>query len=217
MKNLSIVLIIAMFLFSGATEISANEGEILVIEEHGESWFNLNNLNIFESNGAEKLVFPGTKGEYTFTIKNIREEGASFSLDVNENRLLPLSYSMKNEYGWLFGNKSERIKLFPDGQEIKGRVEGNSEETFTIYWEWVFEEGEDIRDTHLGNTDSDIYRLSFKVLAESDDSAPITGDFKNAFMWMMLSFSGLLIVTVLLMKIKLSKGDMYATNTKEYF
>ena len=161
------IILLAITLFLWSNNVYAS-GSVFVMEADGTVWDSAKSLNLF-GNDKENLLAPGVEGSYTFTIKNTLGEPASFEMDINENRSLPVMYALKEDSNlWLFGAAEEKITLSPNGQKIMDTLLPQEEKSFTLYWEWEFVQGQDERDTLLGNNDFDSYKISFKFKAEAD-------------------------------------------------
>ena len=194
MKKLGQIVVLAIvisILFSDESYI-VKAGKIEVLEQDKTAWNFLTELNIFENKNGDTLLAPGSAGEYTFFVKNARSEEGVFTLRLKENTKLPVRYSIQSKNGdWLLGSESEKVSLASENVKVQGNVTANSELQFTLYWEWAFEDGGDIRDTQIGNRKNMLYKVLFHFQAEElsegnadgkdmsfliDDGKPKTGD-----------------------------------------
>ncbi len=120
---------------------------------------------------TDKVLAPGTENQYRFTVKNTGNVPLDYDMKIEAwvsgtDQKLPIRASVwdyQNRY--LLGspdNKENIEKL--DGVSDKAKLSAHRYGTYTIGWEWPFEQGNDEFDTMLGNmaVDTDI-ALTVKI------------------------------------------------------
>lgn len=126
------------------------------IELFHTSWQNKSDEITVQSRNTQKVVAPGTEGNYTFSLQNSGKRNVQykvwFEADSNfSNYEIPLEFRIFGSNGWMdrrgkwlcaeeFSKISEKRKLCP------GR---NAE--YTLYWRWRFERDKDEQDTLYGD------------------------------------------------------------------
>ena len=103
-----------------------------------------------------KVVAPGTGGNYTFSLKNASDLNSNYQVWVEadasvEGSGIPIEFRMAGADGWLDGS-GEWLTADELNKEVarKNLYSGKSTE-YTLYWRWAFERGEDETDTAYGN------------------------------------------------------------------
>ena len=103
-----------------------------------------------------KVVAPGTGGNYTFSLKNISEQNSNYQVWMEadasvEGSGVPIEFRMSGADGWMDGS-GEWLTADELNKEVarKNLYSGKSTE-YTLYWRWAFERGEDETDTDYGN------------------------------------------------------------------
>ena len=166
-----------------------------VIDQYGTNWIEGAASNIFATiddqavdspDSGEKIIAPGTRGEYSFTIKNDEDEAIVYLLNGREKNTdaIPLRYRFQlNRQEWLVGDANTSVlgeELYP--LEIKRTLPKHSEETITLYWEWPFERDLDRKDTLLGDQAveaDEMYHLSLSIRGEKDGPLENSSDTLN--------------------------------------
>ncbi|MBQ9011592.1 MAG: hypothetical protein IJ093_02975 [Bacilli bacterium] len=122
---------------------------------------------------SEKVVAPGTEGEFTFTVKNDSEVTAKYSVDLaltNANNI-PLEFSVNGgAYQTPTGNK---LTLATDDQ----LAIGSTAKTVTVAWRWVYEAdgneaavaAADATDTTLGLAGTATVKVDATIVATQVD------------------------------------------------
>ena len=170
-----ICIITALFLFHNRVYV-LGQGEVYLLKEDETRWDSSTELNIFVTEAGEEILKPGISGEYIFSIRNTCSRDIYFRLNMKEDRAFPLRYSVQSEQGeWFLGTAEEKVSLLSGDIGIQGKITAESQLSFTLYWEWVFEEGEDERDTYLGNTQMEEYQIFFHFQA-GDSKDEILGN-----------------------------------------
>ena len=111
-----------------------------------------------KSADTDKIIAPGTENSYSFSLKNSKARYADYSVWVEakvepEDLDLPLNVRMsKGDGAWLLGSSSEWKKpLDLNSVKDEGRLRVNESNSYTLTWQWPFEQGNDEFDTLLGN------------------------------------------------------------------
>lgn len=99
-----------------------------------------------EGNVAEKMIAPGTSGNFPIKIKNNSEVDATYAYDFKVTNSLGAKIQWSDDNTNWTDNIAD-LNVLPTTLAI-----GSEATTKTIYWKWVFEEDEnqDAKDTEVG-------------------------------------------------------------------
>jgi hypothetical protein len=143
-------------------------------EEIPEVWFANTSADIFKysyddgitvQNDGEKLIYPGTSNEYTFTLENPSEYLLDYELTMvayitGTDYVLPVDVNVSDYTGkYLVGGEDSKVNVMElNGVDEKSKLSAGRFAVYTLNWEWAYESGNDEYDTMLGNlaTDEDI-------------------------------------------------------------
>lgn len=164
---------------TGSTTGNANAG--FQVSDDQQIWSTDTSIDLFHiryTNGSgeisvqgengDKIVAPGTDGNYTFSLKNTGSKEADYKVWIEASTssgdiVFPVLTKMKNTDGWLLGSDDawENAEDL-NGVSVQGQMAAGKSEDYTIYWQWPFEQEEDDRDTALGNL-NDGQELTYTV------------------------------------------------------
>lgn len=154
---------------------------------------------IIKSNdGTDKLIAPGTSNKYEFTLENNGDTALDYNLTMEAwvegtDSHLPVKTLVRdytNKY--LLGSEDQKEDILELNTVNEDSVLGSGRyASYTLEWEWPFEQGTDEYDTMLGNlaVDGDLtLNIRIKTMAVYDEtqddpkvsqagmSSPKTGD-----------------------------------------
>ena len=171
---------------NGSTAGNANAG--FQVSDDQQIWSTNTSIDLFHiryTNGygeisvqgenGDKIVAPGTDGQYTFSLKNTGSKEADYKVWIEASTSsgdmdFPVLTKMKNADGWLLGSDDtwENAEDL-NGVSAQGQMEAGKSQDYTIYWQWPFEQEEDDRDTALGNL-NDGQELTYTVTIHTQAS-----------------------------------------------
>ena len=171
---------------TGSTTGNANAG--FQVSDDQQIWSTDTSIDLFHiryTNGygeisvrgenGDKIVAPGTDGQYTFSLKNTGSKEADYKVWIEASTSsgdidFPVLTKMKNTDGWLLGSDDtwENAEDL-NGVSAQGQMEAGKSQDYTIYWQWPFEQEEDDRDTALGNL-TDGQELTYTVTIHTQAS-----------------------------------------------
>lgn len=136
------------------------------------------------ASGIEKLIAPGTSNSYTFAVKNTGQKKADYKIwvetRISDNvKTLPLQTRMAGRNKWLAGGDDQWTGAMGlDGVSDNGQLAPGKSTSYTLYWQWPFEQGDDDYDTFLGNlaADEDVtYTIAIHTLASDAEAGSGAG------------------------------------------
>ena len=152
----------------------------------------------------DKVIAPGTKRNYKFTLYNSKNASLDYKLYVTATvegldnpNLLPVQARLKGPDKWVTGNYGNYIPVLDVNKAVdEGVLAGGNTATYVFGWQWLFE-GNDELDTMLGNMALEepiILKINIRVYAWNDEipdkpggekpDSPPTGDDFNIGFWM---------------------------------
>jgi hypothetical protein len=143
----------------------ANEPVIKVRDNDGD-WSATGTVAVFD-----EKIHPGSTGSYNFIVRNDHNVELKYSFTFSEyynNELVescPLQYRIRMNNGLLV---TDEWRYVGDLSYTDLMIRANSEQVFTLEWRWLFESGDDERDTLLG-IESGTYNLVFNLTAQVAD------------------------------------------------
>ena len=164
------------------------------------------------SNDGQKLLAPGTANTYSFALENTGYENVKYEMSMearlsHNGQTIPVEAKVFDHQGnYLLGSPENWADVMQLNQVADaGKLKPGYVQPYTLQWQWPFE-GDDFRDTELGNlaVDEDItltivIRTFASYTPTADDGIPKTGDY--AIRWamgtMMVSGMALLFLLVL--------------------
>lgn len=164
------------------------EGDLFTVTDSDKTWTTLTDVNIFEhgdsavqsdgSGEAHYVIAPGTKNDYTFSIRNNKNVNIKYYLEItggnDSEYAIPVELEIFDSKGESMTGKEVMISDFTDVVR-ESTLYGNSSEEYTIKWKWDFERGVDDYDTMLGNTaveEEIACHININVVAEYDYDNP---------------------------------------------
>jgi hypothetical protein len=202
-------------LFSGTLQSSTapsdlapaypNDGSGVVVDEAGTVWQLETTIDLFSSdydseNGTtvsgengDKVVAPGTSGEYHFQIQNANSTILDYTLngeawfgekDSEDAIIIPVEVRFLNDYEGTYLVGSE------DGWESADSLNQLSESValnarcympYTLQWRWQYESGDDAADTALGDlAENEDITLTLRLYFTAEqETAPVTPEPEN--------------------------------------
>ena len=184
--------------YSGEQAKQQSEKSAFEVKDADQVWKTETAIELFEteyknadgvvsvkSADGSKVIAPGTKGSYTFSLKNTGNLPADYKIWVEASLSsnmtgVPIQTRMSSNDGWLLGGKNtwEQADALNNVATSETIDAGKSAE-YTIYWKWPFEQGEDAVDTSLSNASAN-QEMSYKVTIYTlTAAAPGNGDNGN--------------------------------------
>ena len=131
-------------------------------DEYGTIWGTSTQVDIFKveyENGThevtvagknnEKVIAPGTENTYTFAVKNIAADKVDYKIIVEAfitgldgtGKTIPVQARLLGQQGWMVGGDTEyRPVLELDGAEESAILFYKQHATYTLQWQWPFEQ-----------------------------------------------------------------------------
>ena len=169
------------------------------------------NITVNSANG-DKVIAPGTENEYTFYLKNTGNIPVVYTVWMEaefskEDAPIPVEVKV-NDFGgrYYIGTESlwEDVLRLNEFKQ-SGELSVNNYASYTLNWQWLFENGMDEYDTYLGNLagEEDVTLIiKIHTVASADADAmggmPTTGDETPVtLLWVVLALSSGLLILVL--------------------
>ena len=162
------------------------------VDLFAKSYINDKNEITVRSGKNDKLIAPGTTGDYAFSLKNtgnvsLKYEMSLDSLFLLQERTLPIQIRLSGDNDrWIVGNNNEWVFSNKwQGVVEEGTLEVNQVSNYKLQWRWPYEVGNagtlalnDGNDTALGiaATENDVdFQLTITVKTEvAPDTDPET-------------------------------------------
>lgn len=141
-------------------------------------------IAVKSEDGADKLIAPGTSNKYDFTLENNGDVPLDYSLSIEAwvegtDRQLPVRarvWDYTNKY--LLGSEDQKEDVLELNTVNEDSVLGSGRyASYTLEWEWPFEQGIDEYDTMLGDlaVDGDLtLNIRIKTTAMYDEDPNVT-------------------------------------------
>ncbi len=194
-------------------------------------WIGMSDLELFHmeyenesgevtvsSQNGDKLVAPGTKNTYTFTLQNTAKIAldytmtmeAYFTMGINT---IPLNVRLLDHKGnYVLGDETGMADIMElNSVSVTDSISSGYIAPFTLEWEWPFE-GDDAVDTALGDLKVDVdaaLNIVIKTVAESgsEGGIPDTGDRSQLYVMTAMMLSSLAAFLLLLLWPRKKKDD----------
>lgn len=106
-----------------------------------------------ETDVAANLIAPGTKGSFEFSLQNLSEVNATYSVTFSSELVggtgyLPIVFTLKDSGGNVIASDTQLSAFNAELLEVEANM-GAAADTYTVEWEWVYE-GNNDADTALG-------------------------------------------------------------------
>ena len=172
------------------------------------------------SQNGDKLVAPGTKNTYTFTLQNTGKIAldytmtmeAYFTMGINT---IPLNARLLDHKGnYVLGDENGMADIMElNNVSVTDSISSGYIAPFTLEWEWPFE-GDDAVDTALGDLKVDVdaaLTIVIKTVAESgsEGGIPDTGDRSQLYVMTAMMLSSLAAFLLLLLWPRKKKDDKH--------
>ena len=106
-----------------------------------------------ETDVKADLIAPGTKGSFEFSLQNLSEVNATYSVTFSSELVggtgyLPIVFTLKDGEGNVMASDTQLSAFNTELVEVAANM-GDAAATYTVEWEWVYE-GNNGADTALG-------------------------------------------------------------------
>ena len=106
-----------------------------------------------EEDVKANLIAPGTKGSFTFSLQNLSDVNATYSVTFSSELVggtgyLPIKFTLKQGSTELASDYD--LSAFNTKIQNVAADMNSAAQQYTVEWEWVFESGNDTADTNLG-------------------------------------------------------------------
>ncbi len=131
---------------------------------------------IVKSANGDKVVAPGTSGEYTFTISGAPETNYKLNLQVleYEDTVGSIKYTLDgvpvpslSRLVFMLEHLYNSGEVFPANQPADYDIENGKQKSHTIGWYWEFEKGND-KATIDANNESDTKKGNAAIIDKKD-------------------------------------------------
>lgn len=115
------------------------------------------------SKAADKVIAPGTKGEFIISLLNNSEVTANYSIDftVTNDDGIPVEFSVDNGTTW--------TTTLADIGDTELSKDSSEPTAVKVQWRWAFERNDDADDTTLGLDGIATIEVAAKVTATQVD------------------------------------------------
>lgn len=163
---------------------------------------------VVKSNNGDPVVAPGTSDEYTIRIKNEDKVAVKYSfkpqIKYEGTDTLPMEIRLISpDEKYLIGGPKEwqPFDSLAELEELTVTLPKGEIDSYELQWRWLFESGDDERDTALATGDVSI-SVGMQLHTEADTSSGANGGIFglgiNDMLWWLIFFILLLIAIILL-------------------
>ena len=110
------------------------------------------------SDNSDKIIAPGTFGEYQFYLENTGDVPLDYTMDMEAwitgtEHNIPVKARVSNYSGdYLLGDRNSKAEVLSlNNVKDSGALGVGRLSSYTLEWEWPYEQGNDEYDTMLGN------------------------------------------------------------------
>lgn len=175
--------------------VNAEENPTLTANDEDVQWETYTDVNLFrasytgldgsitvQSEDGEKVIGPGTAGDYRFMLSNTGNISLDYTMELNslftlEHHDLPIRVRLRSRDRWIVGGSRDWVNPEELTEIIeKGTLDVGCSTEYVFEWSWPFEVGtgyhlrnNDLSDTLLGSTavEQDVhFRLEIRVLSQ---------------------------------------------------
>ena len=126
-------------------------------------------LSIF-TNAAFKYtdkIAPGVSNTYNFVVHNSTNAKLRYYIEMHEDTEYPinLKYRLRKNNSYVIGND----KTWVTANELKtafNKIDANSSDSYSLDWNWMYEDNNDIQDTFVGENMNSTYKLKARFYFE---------------------------------------------------
>lgn len=189
--------------------LEPRDPDLWVEDESGKKWTQNETVEIFSMQYVDEngdviirnnvdeggIIAPGAESSYKFYLKNASNFALDYSIELSPKLLqhshlaslseLPIEVRVHNQSGdFLIGSDSDWVMISNAPTVVdSGTVGINSYYSYVLEWRWLFESGDDVRDTLLGNMtieDPIIMQVDLGMTAEENTNLAAQGGFPLA-------------------------------------
>ena len=154
-------LIFAVGRFKRIVDLNATEEKEVYVFSENNYWKTVTELNIFGRKGESKIIKPGSKGIYKFSINNNSGNKMKYVITLTDesNTLVNMKYKLRLESDYI-ANKENVWKKINDTTTSK-EIDPFSKDVYVLDWTWEDSDN----DTSTG-LESGYYTLTLTVNGE---------------------------------------------------
>ena len=161
------------------------------VDLFADSYVNAAKETTVKSDAGDKVIAPGTTGDYEFFLENTENISLDYNMSLEslfslEGRKVPIQIRLSGDNRWIVGGDNEWV--FSDklqGVVEKGTLEANQSNDYKLQWRWPYEAENtgtlasyDGNDTAIGSTaakENVNFQLTITVRTEmTSDTEPAT-------------------------------------------
>ncbi len=154
---------------NGETETDIEREGIVYVDDKNGRYVYQKSLKIFE-NAAFKYtnkIAPGTSNSYNFKVHNETENTIRYNIEFEEESeyVINLRYRLKREGSYVVGSDTQWVRANELISALK-ELSMDSVDSYTLDWEWPYEDNVDAKDTVIGEKMTSEYKLGIKIYFE---------------------------------------------------
>ena len=136
-------------------------------------WFEAVPIGLF----GEEDVSPGTSGSHQFSVRNTSDYALEYELVFyGEEGAIPLKYRIINDGEYLLGDEHhwEDSTTIDKAKRSAGTIPMGGKLDLTVEWQWLYDSGDDERDTALGIASAEeIFYVALVGQGRDSNNAPV--------------------------------------------
>jgi hypothetical protein len=166
--GIALMMLAVVILLVALIDLPYTNDPVINVSDDNGKWAATGTVAVFD-----ETIHPGSEGTYNFVVKNDHNVELNYSFTfteyLNDQEVVncPIEYRVRMNNGlllteeWLPVTKLNYTNLV---------IKANSSQYFTLEWHWLYENGDDERDT-LWGIENGTYNLIFNLTAELVDDS----------------------------------------------
>ena len=151
---------------NGDTDTDVDDAGIVYVDDKNGWYVYQKNLEIFNNAAFEytSKIAPGVSNSYDFKVHNETSNTIRYNIEFAEESeyAINMKYRLKRAGSYVVGSDTEWVSASQLLTAMK-QLPNDGVDSYTLDWEWPYEDGKDDQDTEAGKNMESEYYLGIKV------------------------------------------------------